>query len=53
MIVSTVAIIHGFAVVRATTEVPVAGLRSVGTAFGLCIIVDVILSAVYYFFNGF
>jgi len=53
MIVSTVAIIHGFAVVRATTEVPVAGLKSVGTAFGWCIIVDIILSAVYYMVTGF
>jgi len=48
MIISTVAITHGFAVGNAPTDVPVAGLKAVGTAFGLCIMVDVILSAVYY-----
>ncbi|MDR2792938.1 MAG: ABC transporter permease [Treponema sp.] len=48
IIISTVALYHGFAVERASTEVPVAGLRAVGTAFGWCILIDILLSAVYY-----
>jgi len=47
-IISMVAVIHGFSVERATTEVPVAGLRAVSSAFALCILVNVILSALYY-----
>ena len=49
MIISMVAIIHGLEVERASTEIPVAGLKSVGSAFGWCIILDIILSAIYYF----
>jgi phospholipid/cholesterol/gamma-HCH transport system permease protein len=48
MVTSMVAITQGFAVERASTEVPVAGLKAVSTAFGGCIIVDLLLSAVYY-----
>jgi len=48
MIISTVAISRGFSVERASTEIPVAGLKSVGAAFGWCIIVNVLLSVVYY-----
>jgi phospholipid/cholesterol/gamma-HCH transport system permease protein len=48
MIISTVALYHGFAVERASTEIPVAGLRAVGSSFGWCILVDIVLSAVYY-----
>jgi phospholipid/cholesterol/gamma-HCH transport system permease protein len=48
MVISTVALYYGFAVERASTEVPVAGLRAVGAAFGGCILVDILLSAVYY-----
>jgi len=47
-IISTVAVIQGFSVERATTEVPVAGLQAVSGAFALCIVVDVLLSALYY-----
>ena len=47
-IISTVAVIQGFSVERATTEVPVAGLRAVSGAFALCIVVNVLLSAIYY-----
>jgi len=47
-IISTVATIEGFSVERATTEVPVAGLKAVGGAFALCIVVNVLLSALYY-----
>ena len=47
-IISIVAVIQGFSVERATTEVPVAGLRAVSSAFALCIVVNVLLSALYY-----
>jgi len=53
MIISTVAITRGFAVERASTEIPVAGLKSVGAAFGWCIILDISLSALYYMLAGF
>ena len=48
MIISMVAITRGLAVERASTEIPVAGLRSVGAAFGWCIVVNVLLSVLYY-----
>jgi phospholipid/cholesterol/gamma-HCH transport system permease protein len=53
MLISTVAIRKGFEVERASTEIPVAGLKSVGSAFGWCIILDIILSALYYMTTGF
>jgi len=53
MLISVVAINRGLAVERASTEVPVAGLRAVGAAFGWCISVDILLSALYYMFAGF
>ncbi|MDR0624240.1 MAG: ABC transporter permease [Treponema sp.] len=48
MIISVVALTEGFAVERSSTEVPVAGLRAVSSAFGDCIVVDILLSALYY-----
>jgi phospholipid/cholesterol/gamma-HCH transport system permease protein len=48
MVISTTALYHGFAVERASTEVPVAGLRAVGAAFGYCILADILLAAIYY-----
>jgi phospholipid/cholesterol/gamma-HCH transport system permease protein len=48
MIISVVALTEGFAVERSSTEVPVAGLRAVSSAFGGCIGVDILLSALYY-----
>jgi phospholipid/cholesterol/gamma-HCH transport system permease protein len=48
MIISSVAIIKGFSVERASTEVPVAGLKAVSSAFAGSIVVDLILSALYY-----
>ncbi len=48
MIISIVAVTRGFAVERASTEIPVAGLKAVSYAFGWCIVADVILSALYY-----
>jgi phospholipid/cholesterol/gamma-HCH transport system permease protein len=49
VVISMVALIRGFSVERATTEVPIAGLRSVGSAFAGCFVVDILLSALYYF----
>ncbi|MDR0561180.1 MAG: ABC transporter permease [Spirochaetaceae bacterium] len=48
MIISTIAVIQGLAVERASTEIPVAGLRAVSSAFVGCILVDIILCVVYY-----
>jgi phospholipid/cholesterol/gamma-HCH transport system permease protein len=48
MIISAVAIFYGFAVERASTEIPVAGLRAVQAAFIWSIMVDIVLSALYY-----
>jgi len=47
-IISIVAVVQGFSVDRASTEVPVAGLKAVSGAFGLCILVNVLLSVLYY-----
>jgi phospholipid/cholesterol/gamma-HCH transport system permease protein len=49
MIISTLAVIQGFSVERASTEVPVAGLKAVGAAFGWCILADIALSGLYYY----
>ena len=48
MIVSIGAITEGLSVERASTEVPVAGLRAVSNAFAGCIMVNIILTAMYY-----
>ena len=48
MIISIGAITEGLRVERAITEVPVAGLRAVGKAFAGCIVLNIILTAVYY-----
>jgi phospholipid/cholesterol/gamma-HCH transport system permease protein len=48
MIISIIAIAEGLDVERARTEVPIAGLRAVSNAFAACIVVDIILSAMYY-----
>ena len=53
MIISIVAIAHGFSVERASTEIPIAGLKSVGASFGWCIVLNVILSVIYYMLVGF
>ena len=52
MFISIVAINRGLAVERASTEVPIAGLKSVGAAFGWCISLDILLSALYYMLVG-
>jgi phospholipid/cholesterol/gamma-HCH transport system permease protein len=48
MVIAVVALTEGFSVERASTEVPVAGLRAVSSAFAGCIIIDILLSALYY-----
>ncbi|MDR1025020.1 MAG: ABC transporter permease [Treponema sp.] len=48
VIISITAISKGFSVNRASTEIPVAGLRAVGSAFGGCILADLLLSVLYY-----
>lgn len=48
IIVSMVSIYQGFSVQRASTEIPVAGIRAVGQSFVLCILADVVLSLIYY-----
>jgi phospholipid/cholesterol/gamma-HCH transport system permease protein len=48
MIISIVAITEGLAVERASTEVPVAGLKAVSNAFACCIVLNIILSAMYH-----
>jgi phospholipid/cholesterol/gamma-HCH transport system permease protein len=48
MIISITALTCGFAVERASTEIPVAGLKAVSKSFVGCIVIDVILSALYY-----
>lgn len=48
VIISVVSTYRGFAVERSTTEVPVAGIRAVGTSFILCIVADAVLTAVLY-----
>jgi phospholipid/cholesterol/gamma-HCH transport system permease protein len=48
MIIAIVAIIQGFSVERASTEIPVAGLKAVGASFAWCILLDILLSALYY-----
>ena len=48
MIISFIAITRGFGVERASTEIPVAGLKSVGAAVVWCILFNILLSALYY-----
>jgi phospholipid/cholesterol/gamma-HCH transport system permease protein len=48
MIISIVAMTEGLSVERASTEVPVAGLRAVGNTFAGCIFVNIVLSVMFY-----
>jgi len=47
-IISMGAVIQGFSVERASTEVPVAGLKAVSSCLALCTVVNVLLSVIYY-----
>jgi len=48
MIISLMAIMRGFGVERASTEIPVAGLRAVGSSFLMVILLDIIIVALFY-----
>lgn len=48
MILASVATVQGFSVERASTEIPQAGLRAVGSAFAWCIIANLLISAMFY-----
>jgi phospholipid/cholesterol/gamma-HCH transport system permease protein len=48
VIISTVSLYRGFAVERSSTEVPVAGIKAVGSSFSLCILADVVMTAIQY-----
>ncbi|MDR0760967.1 MAG: ABC transporter permease [Treponema sp.] len=48
MIVAVVAITSGFSVERASTEIPVAGLKAVGSSLAWCVLVNILLSCLYY-----
>ena len=52
IIITMVAITRGLSVERASTEIPIAGLRSVGAAFGWCISVSILFSVLYYMLVG-
>jgi len=47
-IIAVVATFHGLQVERATTEIPVAAIRSVGQGITLLIIADAVITLVYY-----
>jgi phospholipid/cholesterol/gamma-HCH transport system permease protein len=48
VIISVVSLYRGFAVERSSTEVPVAGIKAVGSSFMLCIVADVVMTAIQY-----
>jgi phospholipid/cholesterol/gamma-HCH transport system permease protein len=48
VIISVVSLYRGFAVGRSITEVPVAGIKAVGSSFVLCIVADVVMTAIQY-----
>ncbi|MCX7025186.1 MAG: ABC transporter permease [Spirochaetes bacterium] len=48
VIISVVSTFQGFSVARASTEIPVAGIKAVGQSFILCIIADVAITLVQY-----
>jgi phospholipid/cholesterol/gamma-HCH transport system permease protein len=48
VIIAVVSLYRGFSVERSTTEVPVAGIRAVGSSFMLCIVADALLTAMQY-----
>lgn len=47
-ITSVVSTYQGFSVARASTEIPVAGIRAVGQSFMLCIFADVLITLMQY-----
>ncbi|MBN2444283.1 MAG: ABC transporter permease [Spirochaetales bacterium] len=51
IIISTVATYHAFTVKIAATEIPQVVIKAVGQGFVLCIIANVIITILYYFFR--
>jgi phospholipid/cholesterol/gamma-HCH transport system permease protein len=49
MIVAIIAITSGFSVERASTEIPVAGLKAVGSSLAWCVLANILLSCLYYY----
>jgi phospholipid/cholesterol/gamma-HCH transport system permease protein len=47
-IISVVSLYRGFAVERSVTEVPVAGIKAVGSSFIFCILADIAMTAAQY-----
>lgn len=52
MILAILATSKGFAVERASTEIPQAGLKAVTSAFAWCVIANLVISALYYSILG-
>jgi phospholipid/cholesterol/gamma-HCH transport system permease protein len=48
VIISVVSLYRGFSVETSVTEVPVAGIKAVGSSFTLCILADVVMTAIQY-----
>jgi len=48
MIISIMAVMRGFGVERASTEIPVAGLRAVSSSFLWVILADIVICALFY-----
>jgi phospholipid/cholesterol/gamma-HCH transport system permease protein len=48
VVISVVSTYQGFSVSRASTEIPVAGIRAVGQSFIICIFADILITLVQY-----
>ena len=48
IIISTVSLYRGFSVENASTEIPVAGIKAVGSCFLLCVLADAAITAIQY-----
>ncbi|MDR2150700.1 MAG: ABC transporter permease [Spirochaetaceae bacterium] len=48
MTIAILSLIAGFGVERASTEIPIAGLKAVSSSLVWCILLDILLSALYY-----
>jgi phospholipid/cholesterol/gamma-HCH transport system permease protein len=48
VIISIVSSYQGFSVQRASTEIPVAGIRAVGQSFTFCIVADILITVIHY-----
>ncbi|MBI9104749.1 MAG: ABC transporter permease [Spirochaetales bacterium] len=48
MVISIVSTYYGFKVEQSSTEIPVAAIKAVGQSFIFCIVVDIIITLIYY-----